>query len=557
MSSASIQLAAQGMQDVFLTGKPDVTYFSGIYRRHSPFLFDSEEYPFDTPIQYGGSGYVKIPYKGDLLIGTSLKIVLPPLYTPGPGWVYPLPTTVQSNVNPYFNEYNFVSAQTQSQIRTNIPNFKVYFSDGANTISYAQRSVKYFNTYSPISDPASVGLIGQLSSARLVLVTSSNTSSMTTGQTIVFPGTTIPNGIISNPFKVQNFDSGGVTFSYNTIDITFTTPYIFSPIYAPIPISVYDQYTTTFVGSGRVLSATSVPWVRNDFISVTYYDPDNAWRWKSIYSLVKPFSNVFFSITSNTNPIVNGSNILGLPYFTGNVTVSSSVTSSIVTPVNLSTTEFVSLNSPRIPTIIQYNNKTVCSANLTNIQYQSQFDFSNLYMTFSDFNFAQNLTLGYGSSNPNSIIAVKIAPGGNIITSVSTTDSAFSSNTGGTLYSGLVPLFYTNFSNIVVGNPTTLEFANTIVFPGLNITGLPYLATFLTTGNSFTSNSVLATFTSQPIIPITSNTAVTFSSGGSANVSYSFVNTPVTIQKIAFPTTQSSIFWGFDPASLIYTGARV
>ena len=557
MSSASIQLAAQGMQDVFLTGKPDVTYFSGIYRRHSPFLFDSEEYPFDTPIQYGGSGYVKIPYKGDLLIGTSLKIVLPPLYTPGPGWVYPLPTTVQSNVNPYFNEYNFVSAQTQSQIRTNIPNFKVYFSDGANTISYAQRSVKYFNTYSPISDPASVGLIGQLSSARLVLVTSSNTSSMTTGQTIVFPGTTIPNGIISNPFKVQNFDSGGVTFSYNTIDITFTTPYIFSPIYAPIPISVYDQYTTTFVGSGRVLSATSVPWVRNDFISVTYYDPDNAWRWKSIYSLVKPFSNVFFSITSNTNPIVNGSNIIGLPYFTGNVTVSSSVTSSIVTPVNLSTTEFVSLKSPRIPTIIQYNNKTVCSANLTNIQYQSQFDFSNLYMTFSDFNFAQNLTLGYGSSNPNSIIAVKIAPGGNIITSVSTTDSAFSSNTGGTLYSGLVPLFYTNFSNIVVGNPTTLEFANTIVFPGLNITGLPYLATFLTTGNSFTSNSVLATFTSQPIIPITSNTAVTFSSGGSANVSYSFVNTPVTIQKIAFPTSQSSIFWGFDPASLIYTGARV
>jgi hypothetical protein len=557
MSSASIQLAAQGMQDVFLTGKPDVTYFSGIYRRHSPFLFDSEEYPFDTPIQYGGSGYVKIPYKGDLLIGTSLKIVLPPLYTPGPGWVYPLPTTVQSNVNPYFNEYNFVSAQTQSQIRTNIPNFKVYFSDGANTISYAQRSVKYFNTYSPISDPASVGVIGQLSSARLVLVTSSNTSSMTTGQTIVFPGTTIPNGIISNPFKVQNFDSGGVAFSYNTIDITFTTPYVFSPIYAPIPISVYDQYTTTFVGSGRVLSATSVPWVRNDFISVTYYDPDNSWRWKSIYSLVKPFSNVFFSIASNTNPIVNGSNIIGLPYFTGNVTVSSSVTSSIVTPVNLSTTEFVSLKSPRIPTIIQYNNKTVCWANLTNIQYRSQFDFSNLYMTFSDFNFAQNLTLGYGSSNPNSIIAVKIAPGGNIITSVSTTDSAFSSNTGGTLYSGLVPLFYTNFSNIVVGNPTTLEFANTIVFPGLNITGLPYLATFLTTGNSFTSNSVLATFTSQPIIPITSNTAVTFSSGGSANVSYSFVNTPVTIQKIAFPTTQSSIFWGFDPASLIYTGARV
>jgi hypothetical protein len=557
MSSASIQLAAQGMQDVFLTGKPEVSYFSGIYRRHSPFLFDSEEYAFNTPIQYGGNGYVRIPYKGDLLVSTSLKIVLPPLYTPGPGWVYPLATTVQSNVNPYFNEYNFVSAQTQAQIRTNIPNFKVYFSDGANTICYAQRSVKYFNTYSPISDRASIGLVGQLSSARLVLVTSSNTSSMITGQRVVFTGTSIPNGTISNPFKIQNFDSGGITFSYNTIDISFTTPYIFNPIYSPIPISIYDQTTNTLVGSARVLSATSVPWVRNDFISVTYYDATNAWRWKSIYSLVKPFSNVYFTIMSNTNPITQGSNILGLPYFTGNVTISSSVTSSIVTPINLSTTEFVSQNVPRIPVTIQYNNQTVSTANLTNIQYLSQFDFANLYMTFSDFHFTPSLTLGYGALNPNIITAVNIAPGGNIITSVSTTDIAFASNTGGTLYNGLVPLFYANFSNIVVGNPTTLEFSNTIVFPGLNITGLPYLATFLTTGNSFTSNSILATFTSQPIIPISSNTSVTFSTGGSANVSYSFVKSPVTIKKLAFPTTQSSVFWGFDPASLIYTGARV
>jgi len=35
------------------------------------------------------------------------------------------------------------------------------------------------------------------------------------------------------------------------------------------------------------------------------------------------------------------------------------------------------------------------------------------------------------------------------------------------------------------------------------------------------------------------------------------VNNPITITKLAFPTTQSSVFWGFDPAALIYTGARV
>ena len=557
MSSASIQLAAQGMQDVFLTGKPEVSYFSGVFRRHSPFLFDSEEYPFDTPIQYGGSGYVKLPYKGDLLTSTSLKVVLPALYTPGPGWVYPLATTVQSNINPYFNEYNFVSLETQTKIRTNIPNFKVYFSDGSNTICYAQRSVKYYNTYSPISDPASIGLTGQLSSARLILVTSSNTSGMTAGQTVTFPGTSIPSATISNPFKIQNFNSGGINFNYNTIDVTFSTPYIFTPIYYPVSINVYYKTSNVLIASGTVLSAQSVPWVRNDFISVTYYDPTNAWRWKSIYSLVKPFTSINFNISSNTNPITQGSNIIGLPYFTGNVTISSSVTKSIVTPVNLSTTEFVSINSPRIPINILYNNQSMCSANLTSIQYPSQFDFSNLYMTFVDFKFIPNLTVGYGSLNPNTILGVNIAPGGNIITTVSTTDPTFASNTGGTLYNGLVPLFYANFSNIVIGNPTTLEFSNTIIFPGLYISGLPYLATFLTTANSFTSNSVQASFTSQPIIPVSSNTSVSFSSGGTANVSYSFVNNPITITKLAFPTTQSSVFWGFDPASLIYTGARL
>lgn len=553
MSSASIQLAAQGMQDVFLTGKPDVSYFAGVFRRHSPFLLDSEEYPFNTPVKYGGAGYVKLPYKGDLLLGTSLKLVLPPLYTPGPGWVYPLQAVPpQSNINPYFNQNNYLSSATQSAIRTNIPNFKVYFSDGANTICYVQRSVQYYNTYSPVSDPSLIQYTGSLSSARVVFVTYSNSGAMTVGQKVTIPG--LPLATISNPYKLQTFDSAGITFSYSTIDVTFSSPVIFTPIYAPVTANIYDKTSNVLVASGSILSATSVPWVRNDFISVTYDDPTNTWRWKSIYSLIKPFSNVYLNILSNTNPISIGTKIVGLPFFQGDVTVSQSITSSIVTPVNLSTSEFISLSAPRTPIQIQFNNSTLCTANLVNIQYPSQFDFSNLNMTFTDFKF-QNLTIGVGL-NPVNILNVKIAPGGNIITAVDTIDPLFASNTSGTLYTGLVPVFYSKFSNIVIGTPTTLEFTNTIIFQNLNIVGLPYQATIKSVSNSFSSNAAFVTFNSQQIIPVTSNVNVTFSSGGSGVVSYSFFPSPVTIKKIAFPTTTSSIFWGFDPAALIYTGAR-
>jgi hypothetical protein len=636
MSSASIQLAAVGMQDIYLYGKPDVSYFSGVFRRHSPFLLNSEEYPFNTPIQFGGSGFVRLPYKGDLLMGASLKLVLPPLFTPGPGWCYPVPTNIQSNVNPYFNEYNYVDAQTQSLIRTNIPNFKVYFSDGANTICYVQRSVKYYNTYSPTSNPESVTFTGQLSSARLILVTYSNSAAMTSGQNIVFPtfstsvaNITVPSCVnsntvtatinsttgiplvtgmtltnvasisdfvyissinydannipvtmnlsfrtqsfsgftqnvnlfyqtkISNPYKVQTLDSGGVNFTYITIDITFSPSYLFTPLYAPVFLKVYDKTTLTEVSNAYVLSPTSVPWVKNDFISVTYDNPTNAWRWKSIYSLVKPFSNVYFNITSNTHPVPTGSNIIGLPFFTGNVTTTTALTSNIVTPVNISTTEYITMNNaPRIPITIQLSDQVLCQSNLINIQYPSQFDFSNLNMTFTDFKFNQtNITIGKGLDAIN-ILAITIAPGGNVITTVNTVNPPFDSNTLGTLYNGLNPVFYTNFSNIVVGSPTTLEFSNIQILKDTTILGLPYKATIKTVSNSYTSNTVFTSLNSQPIIPITSNVSVSFSTGGTGNVSYSFYNNPITIKKLAFPTAQSAVFWGFDPAALAFTGAR-
>jgi hypothetical protein len=561
MSSATIQLVTQGIQDAYLTGKPDVSYFSGIYRRHSPFLLYSEEYPFNTPIQYGGSGFVKIPYRGDLLLGASLKLTLPSLYTPGPGYVYPLQTVVQSNTNPYYNENNFVDAATQAAIRVNIPNFKTYFSDGSNTISYVQRSVKYYNTYSPFSDPISKTLTGSLSSVRLILLNITGSNEMITGRTVKIPSITALSAVtmtISNPFKTQIFDSGGVNFTYNTIDITFSTPYLWQPILSPVDIQVYNGLTQ--VATAKAFSASCLPWVRNDFITLSYNDSQNAWNWKSIYSLVKPFSSINLCI-SNTLPVSVGSNIIGIPYFTGNVTIATNITQSTVTPVQLSLSEYITLSGNQ-PVTMTFNDLAMCYANVTNIQYPSQFDFSNINMTFTDFRILGTLRVaGFDDENHKptvcTIKSLTVAPSGNIITYLD--KAVIYQNTTPQFLFNLTPLLISNVSNIVLqtsSTSTSVEFTNVSPLPNLTIKGLPYASTITTSANSFVSNVVTANFNSQQIIPVGSPVNVTYSTGGSGKVLYSYFQTPITIKKIAFPTTSSAVFWGFDPTAITFTGAR-
>ena len=560
MSSATIQLVTQGIQDAYLTGKPDVSYFSGIYRRHSPFLLYSEEYPFNTPIQYGGSGFVKIPYRGDLLLGASLKLTLPSLYTPGPGYVYPLQTVLQSNTNPYYNENNFVDAATQAAIRVNIPNFKTYSSDGSNTISYVTRSVKYYNTYSPFSDPISQTLTGTLSSARLILLNTTGSGEMITGRTVKIPSIAALSAItmtISKPYKTQIFDSAGVNFTYNTIDITFSTPYLWQPILSPVYVQVYNGLTQ--VATANAFSASCLPWVRNDFITLSYNDAQNAWNWKSIYSLVKPFSSINLCI-SNTLPVSIGSNISGLG-FTGNVTVATNVYRSTVTPVRLSSSEYITLTENK-PITMTFNDLPMCYANATSIQYPSQFDFSNINMTFSDFRMLGNLSIS-GFDGPDhkpticTIKSISIAPGGNIITYLD--QQVVYQNTTPQFIFNLNPYLISNVANLVLATSSTstsAEFTNVSPFPNLTIKGLPYASTITTSANSFVSNVVTANFNSQQIIPVTSPVPVTYSTGGSGQVLYSYFPVPTTISKIAFQTTSSAVFWGFDPTAITFTGAR-
>ena len=97
MSAGYIQLAAIGQQDAYLTGEPQVTYFSGVYKRHTPFVLEAYDIPFQNQsVVYGQQNICRIPPKGDLIRALTLKVTLPALFDPGTFWAWP---TTASQVN--------------------------------------------------------------------------------------------------------------------------------------------------------------------------------------------------------------------------------------------------------------------------------------------------------------------------------------------------------------------------------------------------------------------------------------------------------------------------
>jgi len=72
-----LQLVAQGKQDVFLTGNPQVTWFKMVYRRYTNFAIESQIIQFDNQADFGRRITCLLPRKGDLLGQVWLEIKLP------------------------------------------------------------------------------------------------------------------------------------------------------------------------------------------------------------------------------------------------------------------------------------------------------------------------------------------------------------------------------------------------------------------------------------------------------------------------------------------------
>ncbi len=75
-----LQLAAQGKQDVFLTGNPQISFYKVVYRRYTNFSIESCRMYFEGTPNFGQRITCLVPRFGDLLGQVFLDVTLPPLY---------------------------------------------------------------------------------------------------------------------------------------------------------------------------------------------------------------------------------------------------------------------------------------------------------------------------------------------------------------------------------------------------------------------------------------------------------------------------------------------
>ena len=79
MSSGRLQLASIGIQDQFLTGDPEITYFKQVYKQHTNFALQILENTFQETVGWDQELNTIIARKGDLIRNLYLKIQLPVL----------------------------------------------------------------------------------------------------------------------------------------------------------------------------------------------------------------------------------------------------------------------------------------------------------------------------------------------------------------------------------------------------------------------------------------------------------------------------------------------
>lgn len=75
--SGAVKLAVTGVQDQWLTGDPDFSYFLTTFKRHTKFALEQIETPFDGDVGYGEELRCRIPQnKGDLVKSMTVKFLL-------------------------------------------------------------------------------------------------------------------------------------------------------------------------------------------------------------------------------------------------------------------------------------------------------------------------------------------------------------------------------------------------------------------------------------------------------------------------------------------------
>ena len=77
MGGGLIQLLAVGLQDIYLIGNPQITFFKTVYKKYTNFSLDSMSQSIDGRPDFGQQIEVKLERKGDLVKDIILDILLP------------------------------------------------------------------------------------------------------------------------------------------------------------------------------------------------------------------------------------------------------------------------------------------------------------------------------------------------------------------------------------------------------------------------------------------------------------------------------------------------
>lgn len=78
MTGGLIQLVAYGVQDVALSGSPQITFFKMVYKRHTNFAQEEFEQAFSGPLDFATRNDVNIARRGDLMTNMTLEFDLTP-----------------------------------------------------------------------------------------------------------------------------------------------------------------------------------------------------------------------------------------------------------------------------------------------------------------------------------------------------------------------------------------------------------------------------------------------------------------------------------------------
>ena len=72
-----LELVAHGIQDIFLIGNPQITFFKTVYKRHTNFSMEAYQLSYDQTPNWGNKTTFTITPYGDLIYTMILEVDLP------------------------------------------------------------------------------------------------------------------------------------------------------------------------------------------------------------------------------------------------------------------------------------------------------------------------------------------------------------------------------------------------------------------------------------------------------------------------------------------------